>query len=51
MPKSSAKTDIPIYQLKITLRNSRPPIWRRVLVPGNFTLDKLHLGSFAHFLK
>ena len=42
MPKSSAKTDIPIYQLKITLRNSRPPIWRRVLVPGNFTLDKLH---------
>ena len=42
MPKSSAKTNVPIYQLKITLRDSRPPIWRRVLVPGNFTLDMLH---------
>ena len=31
-----------IYQLKITLRNSRPPIWRRVLVPGKFSLFKLH---------
>ncbi len=31
-----------IYQLKITLHDSHPPIWRRVLVPGNFSLYKLH---------
>ncbi len=31
-----------IYQLKITLRESKPPIWRRVLVPGKFNLHKLH---------
>ena len=39
--KSSGPTDL-IYQLKITLRGFRPPIWRRVLVPGMFTLPKLH---------
>lgn len=31
-----------IYQLKITLRDSKPPIWRRVLAPGSFSLYKLH---------
>jgi hypothetical protein len=32
----------PIYQLKVTLEHSKPPIWRRLLVPGNVTLEKLH---------
>ncbi len=36
------KTSNFIYQLKITLRESRPPIWRRVLVPGSVNLHKLH---------
>ncbi len=32
----------PIYQLKITLKNSNPPIWRRVLISSDTTLTKLH---------
>jgi hypothetical protein len=31
-----------IYQIKVTLYNTHPPIWRRILVPGNTTLLKLH---------
>ena len=31
-----------IFQLKIQLRQVRPPVWRRVLVPGEITLAELH---------
>ncbi|MBI3106125.1 MAG: plasmid pRiA4b ORF-3 family protein [Candidatus Rokubacteria bacterium] len=31
-----------IYQLKITLKDLRPLIWRRFQVPGDYTLDRLH---------
>lgn len=31
-----------IYQLKISLKNISPPIWRRVLVPDDFDLAQLH---------
>lgn len=31
-----------IYQLKITLKESRPPIWRRFQVRSDVTLAKLH---------
>ena len=37
-PESSGKT----YQLKIELEGISPPIWRRVLVPGNISLGRLH---------
>ncbi|MFH1035643.1 MAG: plasmid pRiA4b ORF-3 family protein [Pseudomonadota bacterium] len=31
-----------IYQLKVTLQDIDPPIWRRLLVPSNVALAKLH---------
>ncbi len=31
-----------IYQLKITLQRIRPPIWRRIQVPSDITLPRLH---------
>lgn len=31
-----------VYQLKITLEEIEPPIWRRVLVPQGITFYKLH---------
>jgi hypothetical protein len=31
-----------IYQIKITLQGSNPPIWRRIQVRGDTPLDKLH---------
>lgn len=31
-----------IYQIKVTLNDTHPPIWRRIQAPGNITLLKLH---------
>jgi hypothetical protein len=38
---TAGKIDDPIYQLKITLNEVKPPVWRRVLVP-DCTLVDLH---------
>ncbi|MFD7297922.1 plasmid pRiA4b ORF-3 family protein [Streptomyces sp. NPDC059897] len=32
-----------ILQIKVTLADIRPPIWRRLQVPADLTLDRLHL--------
>jgi hypothetical protein len=31
-----------VYQLKIILAGVTPRVWRRVLVPGGYTLDRVH---------
>jgi len=41
LKKRSAPSSV-VYQLKITLRGSKPPIWRRLQVPGNIKLNRLH---------
>jgi hypothetical protein len=42
MTPAKRTSDTPIYQIKVTLEYSKPPIWRRFLVPGDITLAKLH---------
>ncbi len=42
MPRKKATTPDQVYQLKITLWGSKPQVWRRVLVPEQFTLHQLH---------
>ncbi len=37
-----AKQNASIYQLKVTLKHSKPPIWRRIQVKEDATLYKLH---------
>jgi hypothetical protein len=33
----------PVVQLRISLRDVHPVVWRRLLVPGSVRLAKLHL--------
>lgn len=39
-PKGTATS--PIYQLKITLADVAPPVWRGIRVGGNLSLERLH---------
>jgi len=42
MPTKKAENPQEIYQIKVTLLGTTPPIWRRLLVPANLTLAQLH---------
>jgi hypothetical protein len=37
-----SKANAPIYQIKITLKGSKPPIWRRLLVSSETRLSQFH---------
>jgi hypothetical protein len=39
---SQPNLSVSVYQLRIALLRTSPHIWRRVLVPGHFTLAQLH---------
>ena len=36
------KAALKVYDLRVELEEIEPLIWRRILVPGNITLPRLH---------
>jgi len=44
LPKKRKKSDglAPVFQIKVGLRGAKPPIWRRLEVPADISLARLH---------
>ena len=42
MPTERKSSGNEIYQIKVTLLRTAPPIWRRLLIPSDITLADLH---------
>ena len=42
MPTKKIEIPQKVYQIKLTLLGTSPPIWRRLLVPADLTLEQLH---------
>ena len=42
MSTTKSTSGTPVFQIKVTLEGSKPPIWRRLLIRSDITLGDLH---------